>query len=78
MRKDDIPAMYNDLTTSNSQDSQELQRCFDAKAGKSSVWQRKDTASSVPKKSIFPTVPSFDFKYADINPKKNVKTTEIG
>lgn len=34
-RRDDIPAMYNDLTVSNSQDSQELQHWFDAKTGKS-------------------------------------------
>jgi hypothetical protein len=34
-RRDDIPAMYNELTISNSQDSQELQHWFDTKTGKS-------------------------------------------
>lgn len=31
-RRDDIPAMYNELTVSNSQDSQQLQQWFDAKS----------------------------------------------
>ena len=31
-RRDDIPALYNDLSVSNSQDSQELQSWFDAKS----------------------------------------------
>ncbi|KAJ8683442.1 hypothetical protein QAD02_019234 [Eretmocerus hayati] len=36
-RKDDIPALYNDLTASSSQDSQELQHWFDTRTGKSPV-----------------------------------------
>ncbi|XP_023247300.1 telomere-associated protein RIF1 [Copidosoma floridanum] len=44
-RKDDIPAMYNELTVSNSQDSQQLQEWFDAKA-KSTANQKKEATNN--------------------------------
>lgn len=44
-RRDDIPAMYNDLTVSNSQDSQGLQQWFDAKSGKSPTNTKKKSES---------------------------------
>lgn len=36
-RRDDIPAMYNDLSISNSQDTQEIQQWFDARSGKTPI-----------------------------------------